>query len=109
MQNKNKDNFSDWERETKTGNLYFSSNKFEQAQNNYFRAKKIAIKLFKDEKENESAVVALVVSYHNLAELYKKQNELNLAYMELNEIDSYLVTCLENGNNNLMLKNAVQN
>lgn len=108
MQQTDYKSFIDWERETAIGNQYFNKKHFEKAIKNYLYAKKLASQLFNSSNNPERAVSALVVSYHNLADLYKQKNELKMAYQELDEVDAYLVNCLENGITNAKKMNAVR-
>ena len=86
--------FADWESEVIAGNQFFNQSDFEHAKQNYKKAKKLATKLFDFADDSERAVAALVVSYHNLADLYQQKKQLKRAYRELDEVNAYLLNCL---------------
>ena len=100
--------FSVWENATKVANVYFDRLDFDVAEQKYIRAKKLSIDLFKQKKQAERAIAALVVSHHNLAHLYQKQSRIEQAHQELESIDAYLNYYLNNGIENLDLMRSVQ-
>jgi len=89
--------FLNWENETAIANQYFKRVDFGHAEKKYREAKKIATALFENSNQPERSVAALVISYHNLADLYQEINDLQRAHYELCAIDDYLGNYLVNG------------
>jgi len=102
------DPFIEWEIKIEKGNQFFADNDFGEAKEEYLCAKELAHQIFESMVSPDSAVPALVVSYHNVADLYKKERKFNQAYQELDEINSYLVSCLEKVGKNSKRSNAIR-
>lgn len=100
--------FSVWENATKVANVYFERLDFGLAEKKYLRAKTLSIELFKRKKQAERAIAALVVSHHNLANLYQKQGRIKRAHQELESVDTYLNRYLDNGIDNIEVMRSVQ-
>ena len=100
--------FANWELETKIANQYFDQVDFDSAEKKYQHAKELALSLLSKGDEPERAIAALVVSFHNLADLYQKKNDLKNAHLELHSVDAYLVHYLEGGNPDSNVLNAVR-
>ncbi len=100
--------FVDWETSIKKGNKYFDSNNLDQAKKSYVVAKELALALFENGINPERAIPALIISCHNLADLYQKREQLKLAYQELDEVDSFLVNYLDTAKKNFKKINAIR-
>jgi len=99
--------FTDWETKTARANHCFDQESFDDAKKNYISAKYLALKLLENTDQPDRAVAALVVSYHNLSNLYQRLNQLKRAYSELDEVDAYLANYLVSGLSCVDLKCAV--
>ena len=108
MNDTTKESFTDWEHKTAKANHYFDQESFEHAKKSYIGAKNLALRLFENSDQPERAVAALVVSYHNLSNLYQQLNQPKRAYSELDEVDAYLANCLKSGLSSVDVKIAVR-
>lgn len=68
-----------WKNYITAGNEQFAKNEFESARALYEAARREAEILFPSWRDPHEAVSALVVSYHNMADLHQKQGETSAA------------------------------
>lgn len=84
------DAVSSWKRHTNAGNYSFENEHTLTALAHYRRAISQAECLFDEGANNREAVAILVVSYHNIADLYLRESEPLLAENELNNVHQRL-------------------
>ena len=68
-----------WKTYITTANHYFAHSKFNQAQSVYESALEEAHRLFPIWDDPHEAVSALIVTYHNIADLHQKQGQTRAA------------------------------
>ncbi len=80
-----------WKKHITIGNSYFRNQRFDEAEIHYLKARQHAESLFASWLDPQEAVAALVVSYHNLADLYQAENQPSLAFDMLSKVHSLLL------------------
>lgn len=86
----------EWKKHIIAGNRRFSRCDFDAAESSYDVAKEHAENLFPDWKDSEEAASALVVTYHNLADLYQKQGNSSLARNAFEKVHKIILHALIN-------------
>ena len=84
----------EWKKYITAGNRRFSNSDFKAAKLSYDVAKKHAENLFPKWKDPEEAASALVVTYHNLADLYQKQGNFSAAREALEKVHQIVLHAL---------------
>lgn len=80
---KESDDIQKWKRSICAGNECFDNDQTERAIEHYRKAINIAENLFYDHKDPDEAVAILIVSHHNLADVYLRKQCFSLAESEL--------------------------
>jgi len=84
-----------WKQHIMLGNQCFDERQLLTAMTHYQSAKSRAHVLFEHWFNPEQSVAALVVSYHNLADLYLREDNPAMAEKELRSIYDYILTQLD--------------
>lgn len=87
-------NMDEWKKYIIAGNRRFSSSEFNAAKSSYEVAREHAENLFPKWKDPEEAASALVVTYHNLADLYQKQGNFSGAREALEKVHKIVLHAL---------------
>lgn len=85
---------SQWKAEITSGNHCFNQQRIGDAIRHYENAKSVARALFPYWQDTQAAVAAVVVSYHNLADLYLRENLPEHAGIELRKSHNFLLNAL---------------
>jgi len=80
-----------WKNYITAGNEHFAQSNFESARALYEAASQEAEVLFTSWREPDEAVSALIVSYHNMADLYQSQGDSDMARSILEKIHKFLL------------------
>lgn len=96
-----------WKRHIVEGNKHFDSHQWGKAENLYQRAKSEAKCQLLSWPDTEEAVAALVVSYHNLADLYGTSDVSLRKHQELQAAHTYLLGVLQDDALNTQQMDAV--
>jgi len=83
-----------WKSEITAGNHYFNRQQFDDALRHYQNAKTVACALFPHWSDTHAAVSAVVVSYHNLADLYLQAKMPMQAGTELRDSHNFVINAL---------------
>lgn len=75
-----------WKQHILAGNAFFDARQMQQAAAEYQAAKERAEELFAVWFDDDEATAAVVISYHNLADLYAQQGETAKAEVELRHV-----------------------
>lgn len=84
-----------WKSHIEEGNRCFTDQNFDHAINEYEASKANAYALFDEWPDPDQATATVIVSCHNLAELYSRLNKSSLAYQQLEEANRFLCTELQ--------------
>ena len=84
----------EWKKCIAIGNRRFNSDYFNAAKLSYETAKKHAQALFPYWSDPEEAISALIISYHNLADLHQTQGHLSAAREELECVHNIVLRAL---------------
>ena len=85
-----------WKRNITAGNECFNNNQLISALAHYQCAKSRAKQLLGNWFNAEQAVAAVVISYHNLADLYHREGYFKLEQRELRDVYLFVLSALEN-------------
>lgn len=91
---------SEWQSEIRAGNQCYKSRDIDRALMHYERAKQAACSLFSQWKDTKEAIATVVVSYHNLADLYLLMGLPDKAEYELHEVHHYVLNAMRCINDN---------
>ncbi len=92
-----------WQSHIMAGNDCLADRQLWAAIAHYQRAIAEAEQLLDEECDAKAAVTALVVSYHNLADLYSREAEPKLAEGQLRKVHEFVLSAMRhNGNNQAM-------
>lgn len=80
-----------WKNYITAGNEKFAASDFDSAKAFYEAARTEAENLFSKWKEPDEAVSALIVSYHNMADLYQKQGHTDAARSILERVHQFIL------------------
>ncbi|WP_370280110.1 hypothetical protein [Pontibacterium sp.] len=83
-----------WKSAITAGNDCFNAQRNGEAIRHYENAKAVACALYPQSRDAEEAIAAVVVSYHNLADLYLRENLPELAEIELQKSHTYVLNAL---------------
>lgn len=83
-----------WKTEITAGNDCFNAQRNSEAIRHYENAKAVACALFPQRRDTDEAVAAVVVSFHNLADLYLRENLPEQAEMELQSAHRFVLNAL---------------
>ena len=75
-----------WKEHITQGNQYFLNQDYEAARLEYENARVLAEQTFVEPGEPSEAVFAVIVTYHNLADLYQKQGYTKMARLALETV-----------------------
>jgi hypothetical protein len=84
----------EWKKEIMAGNRRFSRSDFDAAKSSYESARQHAEDLFPKWEDAEEAASALVVTYHNIADLYQKQGNFSGARNSLEKVHKTVLRAL---------------
>jgi hypothetical protein len=86
---------NEWKKCITAGNRDFSEHDFEAARSSYEKAKQHAENLLFQWSNPDEAASALVVSYHNLADLHQLQGDFSAARDTLKNVHKIVLCALE--------------
>ena len=96
-----------WKRHICAGNDCFHAHQDLAATSHYRQAIHLAEELFDLHDDPQAAVAAIIVSYHNLADLFLREEEFALAEKELRAVHKKMTDALENADANSHLSDAL--
>jgi hypothetical protein len=85
----------EWKKYIIAGNRRFSKSDFDAAKSSYEEARLHAENLFLKWTDPDEAASALVVSYHNLADLHQLQGNFSAARKALQKVHKIVLSALE--------------
>lgn len=91
---------SQWQQQIQAGNDCFNEHQTLSALSHYNLAKVHAESMLAHFEDTKAAVAAVVISYHNLADLYLRENEYILAECELRHVHRKLSIALSDATPN---------
>ncbi|WP_261841125.1 hypothetical protein [Aliamphritea ceti] len=80
-----------WQKQVQAGNECFNAHQLFTAVAHYQAAKQLAWQLFTHWEDPAEAVAVVIISYHNLADLYLRRMQLDMAGNELERVHSSLL------------------
>lgn len=89
------DYFEDWKRCIENANLMFDDSDFVQAELLYKKAIDIAISAFSEKTLNKHTISMLLLSFHNIADLYARQERYLDVILSLEAAFVYIKTKLD--------------
>jgi hypothetical protein len=93
--NHSTDYFEDWKRCIENANLMFDESDFIQAELLYQKTINIAISAFSEQTMNKHTISVLLVSFHNIADLYSRQERYLDVLVSLEAAFVYIKTKLD--------------
>lgn len=95
MTQRRKDLMQRWQQQIQAGNECFNSHQLFAAIAHYQSAKQLAWELFAVWDESAEAVATVIISYHNLADLYLRRQQPDMAATELQRVHECLMAELD--------------
>jgi hypothetical protein len=89
------DYFEDWKKCIESANLMFDESDFVQAELLYKKAINIATSAFSEQTMNKHTISMLLVSFHNIADLYSRQERYLDVILSLETAFVYIQTKLD--------------
>ncbi len=83
-----------WKAEISSGNRCFNQQRISDAIRHYENAKTVACALFPYWQDTQAAAAAVVVSYHNLADVYLREKLPEHAEIELRKSHNFILNAL---------------
>lgn len=89
----------EWQQITRRANLCFHAGALKKALPLYRQALAQALAIYPSKVEYDHSLIAVIVSYHNIADLYVKQGNLLHAKFNLDAADQFVSNQLSNNKN----------
>ncbi len=81
-----------WQQQVQAGNECFNAHQLFSAVAHYQSAKQLAWHLFRHWEDPAEAVAVVIISYHNLADLYLRRMQTDMAGSELERVHDSLLS-----------------